>query len=182
MDGTTLTTAAKWSAIAGVFVASAGLFFTGRQIQLLREQLERSRKADRVKRSFDFIARWNNPTFDSARGLIATFFRSKPSVDQVSDRFKNDSDFRCKLSLVVNFLEELGIAWNRDKLDKDVCFDFFAGVVLGYWDWLDSFVAEHRKGMTEERSGINRKVPSAIWEQFEKMHRDVKKRVDGDPV
>lgn len=177
-EPSTLSVVAEVAVIVGAILTAGALVYAGRQVQLLRQQLQTDIRHERIRRSFDFISRWNDPTFDEVRANVAGFLRTQPSAEEIEKKRENDEEFRANLSLLVNFLEELGVAWNRRAVNRDVVFDFFGGVVVGYWDWLHSFVVEHRKGVADRRSGIDRKVPRGIWEQFERMHDHMDDRVN----
>lgn len=177
-EPTTLEVAARIAVIVGAAATAGALIYAGRQVQLLQRQLKSDARHRRIDRTFNFVRRWNDPRFDKVRADVASFLRRQPSAQEIQDKREEDEEFRQNLSLVVNFLEELGVAWNRREINRNICFDFFGGVVLGWWGWLNSFVVEHRKGLVNRRRGLNPKVPKGVWAEFEKMHSHMESRAE----
>lgn len=149
----------------------------GEQSKLLRQQLEREDQRRKKDRSYGLIARWNNPGFDERRELVAAFLRSDPSPEEIDEKRDADAAFRGTLSLILNFFEEAAIAWRSESLDRETFFDFFGGIVLQYWDWLEPWVYHHRRRRDDDHPRLDSEVARGIWIKTQEMHEDVRRRV-----
>lgn len=174
-----------------LIVAIVALFVSGRQAnaasqqsraaekqsEALDEQLRRDAEREKRNRSFRLMERWNDPTLDSRRGRVAGFLRNDPSADEIRDHRRDDDGFRSDLSLVLNFLEEAAVAWNREELSRDAFVDFFGGIVLTYWDWLEPWVYQYRQDRDQQHPRLDAGVARGIWVEFERMHEEIERRI-----
>lgn len=155
-----------WIGIAAQIAVVVALGIAAYQAHLLRRQLEISAQNRRAELAFRFIERWNEPSFVEMRIPVVAFLRKSKGFEELRAKIESDAVFSASFTLVLNFLEELGIAWNRNNLDRDLCINFFGTMTDAYYTTFSDYI-EHRRAQLSPR----------VWAQFTAMVQDIQKEI-----
>jgi len=145
------------TATSGTILAA---FYMGRALNLAISQASGEIEAERRlidmhrrERSAKFGERWNDPNMYHAREVC----RSILDHDQLgNDLIEFVEDKKTNVIHILNFLEEVAISIEHGLVDATLARNQFEGIVIGLWQTLDPWIAQHR--ITRNRPQIFSKL------------------------
>lgn len=148
-----------YAELAAAIAVVSALFVAARQIRVFIDHAK-------TERAFNFMARWNDTDFTHARRPVITFARQHPGDGRAQrEQVENDENFRSQLHLFLNFFEEIGLAVRRNRVDSDLCRDFFSSVIIKYYEEFQPFII-----YTKERTGKPK-----LWVHFKYLYDEMQK-------
>jgi len=151
--------------VAGILAGAA----TSLSVVYLAEQIRVSIEQEKIKRSYDYFARYNSEPFRETITEALSFIRDTGRTrDQRWDLMwnKNNPDQKKTRSLVTlyfNFFEDMAILYNRGLLNKNFIQSFFKSISLTAYndgkDCIDKLrTEEHRPTYYKEWEKMNKEI------------------------
>ena len=100
-------------------------------LQHLREYTERSR----LDLAYQLVLRFGDPEFNHhVYEAMKVLDRGDLSKDVIMELFHNrDKEFRYDFRIMSNFMESLAYMYEQNHADRDVIWNIFYGIVIGYY-------------------------------------------------
>lgn len=127
------------------------LLVAARQLSVATLQLKESRQSERMKRSLDFGRRWNDLQFALLRKPVYEFLETEPDLKAFVDKMDRDPNFKAALRFILNFYEEVGLAFNREEVDRTVIRDFYVAQIEFLYKHSSPFIAHVRAQKGSDR-------------------------------
>lgn len=101
----------------------------------IAQNVQRNTEATLLNRTMSYIERWNSPNFDKQD--IIRLMREVKNLDEDKKKKKiskalQDEVLRAKLVCILNFLEEMSLAVEKDAVYEEILRDFFRGIFEAY--------------------------------------------------
>ena len=149
---------------------------TAISVVYLAEQIRVASEQEKVKRSYEYLARYNSEDFEKTIKDACNFIRDgritkDEKMDIVSNR-KNPKykTTRSTISLYFNFFEEMAILYNRNLLNKDLIRSFFKSITLSTYNDGKDIIDRLRKEGSK-----------TFFKEWEKMNKDLEnKKITGE--
>lgn len=137
------------------------------QLRIAAQSYLSAAQAERTKLAFDFIRRWNDDPQKAIRSQVFEILRNKSLSDEEKFRRLNENPAqRAVFRANLNFFEEMGLAYKRNAVDRDVIFEFFGFLAVLYWEGAKGYIMEMRR--TEQDKKID--------ENFESLYDEMRAR------
>ena len=140
-----------------------GLLLNAWQLRLMRVQLRDTNNATKMNRTLDFCHRGNDLEFTLYRREVYEFLYTNPELHNLVGKIDGDGNFKAALRFVINFYEEVGIAYNRGEIDRTVIRDFYSGQI--------EFLYKHTSPYIQNQRATH---GDGLWNQFTTMRDDIR--------
>ena len=157
----------------GVSAGVVSVIYAGENIQRaskIKEEDEQLRKTDRA---LNYISLWNNPNFYIVRDVstkikeIIYSDENKNKKDEhpklANEALSKDKDLEQKLIDILNFLEEVSMAVNKQLINEDIIKDFFVHIFERYAQIYNDYINEQRRLKEYEQMYINFTTLNSKW-------------------
>jgi hypothetical protein len=133
------------------------------QLNLMRKQLQDTKYATKMSRSLEFCHRCNDLSFALYRKNVYDLLETDPKLNDFLNRIDQDSDFKASLRFVLNFYEEIGMAYNKGEVDQTIIREFYSGQIEFLYKHTSPYIQHMRTTYGE-----------GLWIQFTTMRESVR--------
>lgn len=133
------------------------------QLHLMRRQLSDTRSATMMSRALEFCHRCNDLEFVRYRKPVYDLLETNPQLNDLLQRIDDDPEFKGAFRYVLNFYEEVGLAYNEGEVDEPTIRDFYSGQI--------EFLHRHASPYIQHMRAT---YGDGLWVNFTKMRDDLK--------
>jgi hypothetical protein len=152
----------------------ATAIFVYAQVKTAIEHLRESRIEQKRTRALDYIRRWNEASEQTKKLAVYAVCRDeKKSTAEKLEMLKADAELRALVKAECNFFEELGVAHEKELIEKEVAYAFFEGIVP-YLHETFRFWIEYRRTTDKAKSA------EKLYEHFSALEEEYRKKSKKD--
>lgn len=89
--------------------------------------------------------------FARLRQPVYEFLETEPDLKAFVNRMDGDPNFKAALRFILNFYEEIGVAFNRGEVDRTVVRDFYVAQIEFLYKHSSAFIANVRAQKGNDR-------------------------------
>ena len=131
-----LKTVVDLATILATGIAAFSVFTLAKQIKISVEE-------EKMKRSHDFIKRYNDPVYGKMLSDALIFLQNESEyvgIFDMGNRSPEAVKIRQVVAISLNFFEEMSMLYNRNLLNRDLIKDYFIYVSSYYYEKAEKFI------------------------------------------